>query len=99
MNADTPSHPDVDPEELAVQQRRARIATLAALGKRIGYTAYGVALVLFFVGFAWHYTPVITTTIIVLMVVGGLILAPAIVFAYGVKAADREDAGLPSSRY
>ena len=74
-----------------VLARRAAIARWSDTGKRLGYSAYGIAVVLFFVGFATTFTTTITTIIIVLMVAGGLVLMPAIVFAYGVKAADRED--------
>ena len=35
----------------------------------------------------------LVTIIIAAMVVGSLVLAPSIVFAYGVKAADAEDRG------
>jgi hypothetical protein len=87
MDAVTTSPDPSDP----VLARRAKIAHWCNLGKRIGYSAYGLAVVLFFVGFAIDFRVWITTTIVVLMVVGGIILAPAIVFAYGVKAADRED--------
>ncbi len=72
-------------------EKRARIARWCETGKRIGYSAYGLAVVLFFVGFAMGFRTWITTTIVVLMVAGGAVLAPAIVFSYGVKAADRED--------
>jgi hypothetical protein len=71
--------------------KRARIARWCDVGKRLGYGAYGLAVVLFFVGFAVGFRTWITTTIVLLMVGGGVVLAPAIVFAYGVKAADRED--------
>ena len=74
-----------------VLERRATIARWCGLGKRVGYAAYGLAVVLFFVGFAAGFHDWITTTIVVLMVGGGAVLAPSIVFAYGVKAADRED--------
>jgi hypothetical protein len=75
-----------------VLERRAVIARWCETGKRVGYAAYGLAVVLFFVGFAAGFRGWITTTIVVLMVAGGAVLAPSIVFAYGVKAADREDA-------
>lgn len=81
---DTPS---VDP----VLERRARIGRLCKMGKRVGYLAYAAAMILFFIGFATTYTTAMTTTIITLMVGGGIVLAPAIVMGYGVKAADRED--------
>ena len=82
-----PGKPVDDP----VLARRASIARWCDSGKRIGYTAYGVAVVLFFVGFFAGFRSWMTTTITLLLVVGGLILMPAIVLAYGVKAADRDD--------
>jgi len=70
--------------------RRARIARLAALGQRIGYALYGVAMVVFIVGYVTEYSNVLVTLIIVCLVVGSAVLAPAIVAGYGVKAAERE---------
>ena len=74
-----------------VLARRATIARWSDVGKRVGYALYGLAVVLFFVGLAAGYDHGVGTAIIVLLVVGGAVLAPAIVFAYGVKAADREE--------
>ncbi len=74
-----------------VLARRARIAGLVVLGKRIGYGLYLAAIVLFAVGLVGRYTSTITTTIVTCLVVGSIVLAPAIVFGYGVKAAERED--------
>jgi len=74
-----------------VRERRARIARLVSLGKRVGYGLYAVAIVLFAVGLLGRYTTAITTTIVACLVVGSLVLAPAIVFGYGVRAAERED--------
>jgi hypothetical protein len=79
-----------------VLDRRRRIAGLVKLGKRAGYGLYLVAVVLFFVGLAAGYTSTITSVIVTSLIVGSLVLAPAIVFGYAVKAAEREDAGLPS---
>jgi hypothetical protein len=73
--------------------RRAQIARLVAVGKRAGYSLYGGAMVLFFVGFFAGYTGLLTTLIIVALVVGSLVLAPAIVFGYGLRAAEREERG------
>jgi len=80
-------NPGADP----ILERRARIGRWCETGKRVGYLAYAAAMVLFFIGFASTYTTAMTTTIITLMVGGGIVLAPAIVMGYGVKAADRED--------
>lgn len=76
--------------------KRARIARLVSLGQRIGYGLFGVAIVLFFVGLATNYTPLITSIIVGALLVGSVILAPAIIFGYGLKAAEREEKGLPS---
>ena len=74
-----------------VRARRARIASLVALGKRVGYGLYAVAIVLFVVGLVGRYTTTSTSVIVGCLVVGSLVLAPAIVFGYGVRAAERED--------
>lgn len=71
--------------------KRARVANLAKVGQRIGYALFGVAIVLFFVGLATSYGDAVVNGIIACIVVGSLVLAPAIVFSYGVKAADRAD--------
>ena len=77
----------VDP----VLERRAHIARLVSLGKRVGYGLYGVAIVGFFLGLAIGFGGAVGTTVITCLVVGSIVLAPAIVFGYGVKAAERED--------
>jgi hypothetical protein len=71
--------------------RRARIRRLVGLGKRVGYLCFLAAFVLFFVGFGWKFTPALTGVIIALMVLGCFVLPPAIVFGYGLRAAEREE--------
>jgi hypothetical protein len=84
--------PPTDP----VLVKRARIAKLVSIGQRLGYSLFGLAVVLFFVGLIGSYTPTLTTLIIGCLLVGSAVLAPAIVFGYAVKAAERDDQGLPS---
>jgi membrane-bound ClpP family serine protease len=79
--------PPVDP----VRERRARIARWVALGQRVGYGLFLAAIVLFVVGFAAGFDGWVGPTTIGCLVVGSLVLAPAIVFGYAVKAAERED--------
>jgi hypothetical protein len=74
-----------------VLARRARIARLVAVGKRVGYSLFLVAIVLFAAGFAVGFDGIVGPAIIGCLVVGSLVLAPAIVFGYAVKAAERED--------
>ena len=77
-----------DDEVLA---RRARISHWVDLGQRVGYGLFGVAIVGFFVGFFVDFPQGLVTVIVASMAVGSLVLAPAIVFGYGVKAAERDD--------
>lgn len=85
-----------DPASDPVLVRRAAIARLVSVGQRVGYGLFGVAVVLFFVGLAAGYTQVLTNIIVGCLLLGSLILAPAIVFGYAVKAAEREEQGLGS---
>jgi hypothetical protein len=74
-----------------VRAKRARIARWVSRGQRVGYGLFLVASILFVAGFAVGFDGWVGTTIIACLVVGSLVLAPAIVFGYAVKAAERED--------
>lgn len=76
--------------------RRAHIARAVTIGNRLGYSLFGLATVLFFVGLGIGYTPALVRVIVGSLLVGSGVLAPAIVFGYAVKAAEREDQGLSS---
>lgn len=78
---------DADP----VLVRRRQMARGALLAQRVGYALFGVAVVLFFVGFAIGLNGGLVAGILVCMGVGSVLLAPAIVIGYAVKAADRDD--------
>jgi hypothetical protein len=74
-----------------VLARRARIARVAALGKRVGYVALGVAVASFTAGVITAFatwTVVVTT---VGLVAACVILPIPIVLGYGVRAAARDD--------
>jgi hypothetical protein len=83
-----------DPAADPVLVRRAAIARLVSVGQRVGYALFGLAMVLFFVGLVAGYTQVLTNVIVGCLLAGSLILAPAIVFGYAVKAAERDEQGL-----
>jgi hypothetical protein len=74
-----------------VRARRARIARLVELGQRIGYGLFGVAIVAFVVGFVSGFDGLVGTLVVASLLVGSVVLAPAIVFGYAVKAAERDD--------
>jgi len=51
----------------------------------------GVAIVVFFVGYVIGYSGATVAVIVTSLAVGSVVLAPAIVFSYAVRAAERED--------
>ena len=74
-----------------VLRRRALYARLVSIGQRLGYTLFGIAVVAFIVGFAAGFTDAVVVIIEVCLLIGSIVLAPAIVFGYAVKAAERDD--------
>ena len=62
-----------------------------ALGQRVGYTLWLVAVVVFFVGAATTFRPATVTVVIGCLAVGSALLAPSIVISYGVRAAERDE--------
>lgn len=84
--------PTVDP----VLAKRAAIARAVMIGQRVGYGLFALSMPLFFYGLITGYTSTLSTLIVGCLLVGSLILAPAIIFGYAVKAAEREEQGLGS---
>ncbi len=74
-----------------VLARRARVARLVQWGKRIGYGLLLLAIAAFAVGAVGDFTPLLTRVVAVSMPGCTVTLAPAIVFGYAVRAAERED--------
>ena len=74
-----------------VRERRQHIATWTNLAKRIGYLAFLVALVAFFVALATDFNATMGAIVVAALVVGCVVLAPAIIMGYAVKAAERDD--------
>lgn len=75
--------------------RRAKVAKWSATAKRAGYLAILLSMIVFVIGFVTDFGPVITSTILICLALSALLLIPALIFGYGVKAADQEDAGQP----
>jgi predicted cation transporter len=86
-----PHGPRPDPSADPILEKRARIARWVDLGQRVGYGLFGLAVVAFLVGFVVGLEPWVVTLIVACIVVGSIVLAPAIVFGYAVRAADRAD--------
>ena len=71
--------------------QRARLASLAHFGQRLGYLTYLVAIAVFALGLTTGFTDAIATTLVVLLIAGSFILAPAIVLHYAVRATNAEE--------
>jgi hypothetical protein len=71
--------------------KRARIGRLTEIGQRVGYGLFAVAVIAFVIGAATGFTSADVVIVIGCLVAGSVVLAPAIVFGYAVRAADRED--------
>lgn len=74
-----------------VRVRRQRISSLVLIANRIGYLLYALAIALFVMAFAFGFNGVLVTLVTISLVVGSILLAPAIVLGYAVKAAERDD--------
>ena len=74
-----------------VRARRARIARAVEVGQRVGYGLFGIAMVGFVVGFVVGFDGAFVAVVVTALLLGSAVLAPAIVFGYAVKAAERDD--------
>ncbi len=74
-----------------VRERRAQIAKWTLLANRIGYLFVALAMSLFFIAFAFGFTAIMASLVIVSLVIGCILLAPSIIIGYAVKAAERDD--------
>jgi hypothetical protein len=84
----------VDP----IRAKREQAHRLSKLGKRIGYSLWGVAIVVYIIGMMDRFTSTMTSLIIGCLVAGSFILIPAIIVAYGVRAAAREDREMAAAK-
>lgn len=74
-----------------VRARRAKVARYTLLANRIGYLFFALAIATFIIGFAISFNAFVSAVVIGSMVVGCVLLAPAIVLGYAVKAAEKDD--------
>ncbi|MEO6122185.1 MAG: hypothetical protein ABIR32_00645 [Ilumatobacteraceae bacterium] len=82
---------DATPQLDPVRARRATIAKWNAIATKIGYLLFALAMVMFFVALTTNFSSGKVTVITAAMVIGSILLAPAIVIGYAVKAAEKDD--------
>jgi len=89
----TPKSPLSSNGEDPIVARRRRIGHWVKLGKRVGYTALLVSIVVFFVGLVAGFPPWTVDVIVAALVVSIVVLPAPIVLGYGIRAAEREERG------
>lgn len=76
-----------------VHRRRRSIAVWTRRANRTGYLFFGVAIVVFVVALATEFSGTMAALVTASMIIGSILLAPAIVLGYAIKAAEKEDPG------
>lgn len=76
-----------------VTTRRARIARLVKIGKRLGYTCLLVSIVAFFAAVATDLPAWLVAVAVAGLVAACVILPVPIILGYGLHAAEREERG------
>jgi energy-converting hydrogenase Eha subunit G len=71
--------------------QRASVSRIVKAGKRVGYSLWLIAIVLFFILFSTNFDGPLVTVVVITLIVGSVILLPSIVMGYAVRAAERED--------
>lgn len=74
-----------------IRQRRKVIAIWTARANRAGYCAFGVSIAAVAYGLIQDFTPVVGRVATGGLIVGSILLAPAIVLGYAIKAAEKDD--------
>ncbi len=90
MTTQTPPQTGTPPTD-PVLVKRAAIAQWVSRGQRLGYGAYLLASIAFAQTVIWSPTSLAVNFIVICLAVGSIVLLPAIIFGYAVKAAERHD--------
>ena len=85
-----------DATEDPILARRAQFSAAAEWGKKIGYSLFGLAMVAFFGGLFTSFNDAWGWIMMGCLIAGSVLLLPAIIIGYAVKAAHRDDLGLDS---
>lgn len=86
------------PEDDPILARRARLAAFVKFGQRIGGLMFLLSILAFGWGLFTSWSSAVTNIVVGTLLVGSVLLAPAIILGYAVRAADdadREEGLLP----
>ena len=88
----------VSPSDDPILEQRERVRRLAKAAQRVGYALFLVTMVLFFVALATDLPSGLVTAATVSLIAGCVVLAPAILLAYAVRGAERDEEESATSR-
>ena len=71
--------------------QRARAARWAGRGQRLGYLLFALSIAVFVFGLITGFSDGVSRVVIAGVIAGSIVLAPAIIAGYAVKAAIRDD--------
>lgn len=74
-----------------VRARRRQVARHTATAKRVGYALLLLAIAVYAYGLATTFTDTVANVVVACLIAGSVVLAPAIILGYAVKAAERDD--------
>lgn len=74
-----------------VRAKRAKVAHWTLIANRVGYLLFALSLAVFAMAFAIGFNSTMVAIMTACLIAGSILLAPAIVLGYAVKAAERED--------
>lgn len=76
-----------------VRRRRRLIAVWTRRANRAGYLFFGAAIIVFVIALTTEFSGTMAAIVTTSMIIGSVLLAPAIVLGYAIKAAEKEDPG------
>lgn len=71
--------------------RREEIRKKANLAQRVGYSAFGLAIVGFFIGLFTSFSSGLAGFVIAMLIIGSIVLAIAIQVGYAIRGAERHE--------
>lgn len=74
-----------------VRAKRAVVARIATAASRAGYLLFALACVVFVVGAMNDFPGWAVGVVVTCLILGSVVLAPAIILGYAVRAAERQD--------
>ena len=84
-------NPQESEETDPILLRRASIRKKSNFAQRIGYSAFGLAIVAFFIGLFPSFSSGLAGFIIAMLIIGSIILAIAIQVGYAIRGAERHE--------